>query len=254
MAEAGIVAAVGALVGVFDLVPLGALPLGARLAWWIGGSLAAWLAFVLFARVGRAMARLLGLASYWGYLLAVPFTTLAVAFAVAGLTGGTAAMFGAGFAGLWLIALGIGAGFFLLFFAIYARAGDAAEPASLPAPAPAPMPEPAPPVPGVAASALHRRLDPGFPPILALSAEDHYVRVIAEGRSALVLMTLTEAAALMPEGAGAQVHRSWWVARSAVTGQQRAGRDVRLVLQGGLAAPVSRSRIADLRDAGWISP
>ena len=140
MAEAGIVAAVGALVAVFDLVPLGALPLGARLAWWIGGSLAAWLAFVLFARVGKAMARLLGLASYWGYLLAVPFTTLAVAFAVAGLTGGTAAMFGAGFAGLWLIALGIGAGFFLLFFAIYARAGEAAEPESPPAPAPEPAP------------------------------------------------------------------------------------------------------------------
>lgn len=250
MAEAGIVAAVGALVAAFDLVPLGALPLGARLAWWIGGSVAAWLAFVLFARVGKAMARLLGLAPDWGYLLAVPFTTLAVAFAVAGLTGGTAAMFGAGFAELWLIVLGIGAGFFLLFFAIYARAGEAAEPESPPAPAPAP----APPVPGVAASALHRRLDPGFPPILALSAEDHYVRVIAEGRSALVLMTLAESAALMPDGTGAQVHRSWWVARSAVTGQQRAGRDVRLVLQGGLAAPVSRSRIADLRALGWISP
>lgn len=257
MAEAGIVAAVGAAIALFDWVPLGAMPLGARLVWWIGGSLAAWLVFLLLARVGKAMARLIGLASYWGYLLAVPFTTLVVAYAVAGLTGGTAAMFGAQFAGFWLLALAIGAGFFALFFAIYARAARAPEPVAQPVAmpsAPAPAPEPGPAVPGIAISSLHARLDPGFPAILALAAEDHYVRVIAAERSALVLMTLAEAAALMPEGSGAQVHRSWWVARSAVTGQQRSGRDVQLVLHGGFAAPVSRSRMAELRALGWISP
>lgn len=255
MAEAGIVAAVGAGVAVLNLIDAGELPLGARLAWWIGASLAAWLVFVVFSRIGTAMARLLGVARPWGLVLAVPFSTLVVAYAVAGLTGGTGAMFGADFGRLWLGALAIGAGFFALFFAIYARVEHAPEPAPASVLAPVARDGEAEPLPspGIAASPLHGRLDPAFPPILALSAEDHYVRVIAAGRSTLVLMTLAEAAALMPEGAGEQVHRSWWVARSVITGQQRAGRDLHLILPGGLTVPVSRSRIADLRAAGWLS-
>lgn len=247
MAEAGIVAAIGVVVALIDPVNPGAMALGARLAFWIGGFLTAWLLYILFAQVGMAMARLLGLAPYWGHLLAVPFTTIAVAFVVLGVTGGTAAMFGAGFTGVWLGAMVIGAGFFALFFAIYARAYRAPVPER-----DQPEAEPAAAPPGVAASPLHARLEPGFPPILALAAEDHYVRVIAEGRSALVLMTLAEASALMPDEAGAQVHRSWWVAKSAVTGQQRSRRDVLLTLPGGVCAPVSRSRIADLKAQGWL--
>jgi hypothetical protein len=252
MAEAGIVALIGAGVAVFDLIPFVDMALGARLAFWIGGFLAAWLAYGLLARVGAASARLLGLSEPWGHALAVPFVAIAVAWGVLGLTGGPAAMFGAAFAGLWLQALMIAAGFFGLFFVLYARAEHAPVPQAVAAPPAAPAPVP--PVPGVAVSALHQRLEPGFPPILALSAEDHYVRVIAEGKSALLLMPLAEATALMPDSAGAQVHRSWWVARSAVTGPRRAGRDVQLVLHGGLTAPVSRSRIGDLKAKGWISP
>ena len=266
MAEAGIVALIGVIVGVFDLIPLEGLALGGRLAAWIAGFLAAWAVYSLLARVGMAVARLLGLVQpWWGHVLAVPFSTMAVTWAVLGLSGGPRAMLGAGFAAVWLQALVIGAGFFGLFFVIYARAERREERAATPPPAPRPTPpeqgEPppqeAPPAaaePGIAASALHARLERGFPPIIALAAEDHYVRVIAEGRSALVLMTLAEAAALMPEGTGAQVHRSWWVARSAVGGHLREGRDLRLILLGGSTVPVSRSRIADLKAAGWISP
>jgi len=190
---------------------------------------------------------------------------LAVTYGVLGLTGGRGAMFGAQFGAVWVQALVVAGGFFALFFVLYARAENACVPDPVEAaPPPAPQPPtahgdallpapPAPPVPGVAASALHQRLDPGFPPILALNAEDHYVRVIAEARSALLLMTLAEAAALMPEGSGAQVHRSWWVAKGAVIGQQRTRRDVHLTLPGGVAAPVSRSRIADLKTLGWLT-
>lgn len=258
MAEAGVVALIAVLVAVFDLIPVGEVALGARLALWLAGFLAAWLVYLALARVGIAVARLLGLADYWGHALAVPFVGLAVAYGVLGLVGGRAAMFGAQFSAVWVQALVVAAGFFALFFVLYARAEHAPEPAPVPEPmdsvARPDPPSPAPPVPGVAASALHQRLEPGFPAILALSAEDHYVRVIAETKSVLALMPLTEAAALMPEGSGAQVHRSWWVATSAVTGQRRAGRDLHLVLAGGLTAPVSRSRIADLRALGWISP
>jgi hypothetical protein len=263
MAEAGVVALIGVLVAVFDLIPVGDMALGARLALWLGGFLGAWLVYLGIARVGIAVARLLGIADYWGHALAVPFVGLAVTYGVLGLTGGRGAMFGAQFGAVWVQALVVAGGFFALFFVLYARAEharvpDPVEAASPPAPATAegdapPTAPPAPPVPGVAASALHQRLDPGFPPILALAAEDHYVRVIAEGRSALVLMALAEAAALMPEDAGAQVHRSWWVAQSAITGQIRAGRDLQLSLHGGITAPVSRSRIADLKTLGWLT-
>lgn len=254
MAEAGVVALVAVVVAVFDLLPIGDVPLGARLALWLAGFLTAWLVYLAVARVGIAVARLLGLADHWGHALAVPFVGVAVAYGVLGLVGGPRAMFGGQFGAVWVQALVVAAGFFALFFVLYARAEHARLPEPVEAVAAPDPPSPAPPVPGVAASALHQRLDPGFPAILALAAEDHYVRVIAEGKSALVLMPLAEAAALMPEGAGAQVHRSWWVARSAVTGQRRTGRDLQLVLHGGLAAPVSRSRIGELRSLGWISP
>jgi hypothetical protein len=269
MAEAGVVALIGVLVAVFDLIPVGDMALGARLALWLGGFLGAWLVYLGIARVGIAVARLLGIADYWGHALAVPFVGLAVTYGVLGLTGGRGAMFGAQFGAVWMQALVVAGGFFALFFVLYARAEharvpDPVEAAPPPPPPPTPAPAtaegdapltapPAPPVPGVAASALHQRLDPGFPPILALNAEDHYVRVIAEARSALLLMTLAEAAALMPEGSGAQVHRSWWVAKGAVIGQQRTRRDVHLNLPGGVTAPVSRSRIADLKTLGWLT-
>lgn len=255
MAEAGVVALIAIPVAVFDLLPVREMALGGRLVLAIGGFLAAWLVYLAAAQVGIATVRLLGLAEYWGHALAVPFVGLAVTYGVLGLSGGRAAMFGAQFAVIWVQALMVAAGFSALFFVLYARA----EHPRVPAPFDAPGPDgrdapPATRVPGVVASALHQRLEPGFPPILALAAEDHYVRVIAEEKNALVLMPLAEATALMPEGAGAQVHRSWWVAQSALTGQKRTGRDVQLTLHGGQAAPVSRSRIAELRALGWISP
>ncbi|WP_017665391.1 LytTR family DNA-binding domain-containing protein [Porphyrobacter sp. AAP82] len=254
MAEAGVVALVAVVVAVFDLLPFGEVAPGARLALSLAGFLAAWLVYLAAARVGIAVARLLGLADYWGHALAVPFVGVAVTYGVLGLVGGPRAMFGGQFGAVWVQALMVAAGFFALFFVLYVRAEHARLPESVEPVATAETLPPSAPVPGVAASALHQRLDPDFPAILALAAEDHYVRVIAEAKSALVLMPLAEAAALMPEGSGAQVHRSWWVAKSAVTGQRRTGRDLQLVLHGGLAAPVSRSRIAELREAGWISP
>lgn len=256
MAEAGVVALIAVPVAVFDLLPVREMALGGRLVLALGGFLAAWLVYLAVARVGIATVRLLGLAEYWGHALAVPFVGLAVTYGVLGLTGGQAAMFGAQFAVIWVQALVVAAGFFALFFVLHVRAEHARVPAPVDAPGPVEgdAPPPAPLVPGVPGSALHRRLELGFPPILALAAEDHYVRVIAEGKSALVLMPLAEAAALMPEDAGAQVHRSWWVAKSAVASQRRAGRDLQLVLAGGLTAPVSRSRIAELKALGWLSP
>lgn len=82
--------------------------------------------------------------------------------------------------------------------------------------------------------------------------EDHYVRVHTAMGSELVLMPLTQAIGYLDGVEGLQVHRSWWVAKAAVTGVVEDGRNLRLTLTGGLSAPVSRARISRLRAAGWI--
>ena len=85
-----------------------------------------------------------------------------------------------------------------------------------------------------------------------MTAEDHYVKVIGDGRSEMVLMSLSEAAELVPPGAGLRVHRSWWVAQSAIAGSEKSGRDTKIVLETGLRVPVARGRGAQLKDAGLI--
>jgi hypothetical protein len=87
---------------------------------------------------------------------------------------------------------------------------------------------------------------------LCLQMEDHYVRVYRASGSTLVLMSMRRALETVRHIPGAQVHRSWWVARSAVRGVEDNGRSVALVLDGGLRAPVARNRVAQLRADGWF--
>ena len=87
--------------------------------------------------------------------------------------------------------------------------------------------------------------------LLALQAEDHYLRVHTSVGSTLLLMRLTDALAELEGVEGARTHRSWWVARSAVQAvRPQFGRAV-LELPGGLEARVSRRYAAVLRRAGW---
>ena len=51
---------------------------------------------------------------------------------------------------------------------------------------------------------------------------------------------------------GARTHRSWWVAREAVSRVAREDGRVRLVLVDGAQAPVSRAYVKPLRAAGWF--
>lgn len=88
--------------------------------------------------------------------------------------------------------------------------------------------------------------------LIALEMEDHYVRAHTALGSDLVLMRLRDAMAELEGIEGLQVHRSWWVARGAVSDVKREGRNVRLVLDTGLEAPVSRANVQVLKDAGWI--
>jgi LytTr DNA-binding domain len=89
--------------------------------------------------------------------------------------------------------------------------------------------------------------------VIALEAEDHYLRVHLEGgQSTLILMRLSDAIAELPKDTGAQTHRSWWVAKDAVRGVTKADGRATLTLSAPLEAPVSRSFYKTLNDAGWL--
>jgi len=87
---------------------------------------------------------------------------------------------------------------------------------------------------------------------IALEMEDHYVRVHTQHGSTLLLMRMRDAVAELDGMPGALVHRSWWVAREAVTGTRREGRNVRLLLAGGIEAPVARAQAPGLEAEGWL--
>lgn len=91
-------------------------------------------------------------------------------------------------------------------------------------------------------------------PIIALQAEDHYLRVhLAGGQSTLILMRLSDAITELPADAGAQTHRSWWVAKDAVRDVGKGDGRATLSLDHAIEVPVSRSYYKALGDAGWLS-
>lgn len=115
-----------------------------------------------------------------------------------------------------------------------------------PAPAPAEAPEPVTP-------AFLDRLPPRLGrDLLCLQMEDHYVRVHTALGSDMILMRMRDAVGELDGLAGLQVHRSWWVARSAVAGHAVEGRRLALRLSNGLVAPVARAMAPTVRAAGWL--
>ncbi|ATE63232.1 LytTR family transcriptional regulator [Rhizorhabdus dicambivorans] len=87
---------------------------------------------------------------------------------------------------------------------------------------------------------------------LCLQMEDHHVRVHLHGRSSLHFGVMRDVVAGLDPRRGLQVHRSWWVARSAVRRWHQDGRSVTLELVNGLIVPVARNRVALLRAEGWL--
>lgn len=83
--------------------------------------------------------------------------------------------------------------------------------------------------------------------IIALQAQDHYVRVVTPLGAELILYRFCDAIRELPPELGVQVHRSYWVARPAVEKLlHRGGRDY-LLLNNGERVPVSRTYLADVR-------
>jgi len=101
-----------------------------------------------------------------------------------------------------------------------------------------------------------RRLPPEIGrEIIALQAEDHYVRVHTRLGSALVLGGISDAIRTLADAglAGQRVHRSWWVATGAVDHILTGGRRMQAVLTNGVEVPVSQT-YRELAKAAGVLP
>jgi hypothetical protein len=87
--------------------------------------------------------------------------------------------------------------------------------------------------------------------ILAVSAEDHYLRVHTSAGETLILMRLADAIRELATLDGLQTHRSWWVAQQGVADVRREEGKLLLKLKSGVEAPVSRTYAKAVKDAGW---
>ena len=88
--------------------------------------------------------------------------------------------------------------------------------------------------------------------VLALQAEEHYVRIYAQNSTELVHCRFGDAVQEMPEELGLQVHRSWWVADSAIRSAKRGSRRWQLDLYTDITVPISDSFAAAARERGWM--
>lgn len=88
--------------------------------------------------------------------------------------------------------------------------------------------------------------------LLHLQMRDHYVEVHTDRGSDLVLLRFGDALKELGGTEGMQVHRSHWIARTALTKiVRRTGRTV-AVLDNGAEVPVSRRYARALREANWV--
>ena len=228
-------------------------PLELRLIYWVGLALAGYACYSPIS----------ALVVHFGKRIDLPETGLWVAAVLIATAPMTAIAWSLGFVGrdfmmprldqafqAYLSVLVIGAGVTVLFHILdrkpKLRRSDAGTQRS-------PTPAAAPPDDTETSVRFIDRLPPELgTSLIALEMEDHYVRAHTTLGSELLLMRMRDAMLELDGLAGEQVHRSWWVARDAVTGVKRDGRNVRLELEGGLEAPVARARLAELKQAGWL--
>ena len=85
--------------------------------------------------------------------------------------------------------------------------------------------------------------------LVMLKAELHYLQVVTDRGSTLVLYNLGDAITQLPADLGLSVHRSYWVARDAIERLEKRGRQGELILSDGQAVPVSRNRMAEVTAA-----
>lgn len=88
--------------------------------------------------------------------------------------------------------------------------------------------------------------------LYALSAEDHYVRVYTASGDDLILLRLSDAIEQVAPLSGLSPHRSWWVADAGKIKTNYHQGKYTIILKNGKVVPVSRNRIAALKEAHWL--
>ncbi|MEM6439046.1 MAG: LytTR family DNA-binding domain-containing protein [Pseudomonadota bacterium] len=237
LAAAGLLAALFALTGPFDTdLRLALIP---RAAYWTAAVAMAWTLAIAHVTVVSSL-----LPARWPEFARALLGAVACAPAIAGAIAIlNTLVFGEAYAALDLgRGMALTAGMAVAVTLLVRLVGTP------PLAAPSAFAPPRPPAPK-----LLRRLPPERRgAILRLSMHDHYVEVVTDRGSELVLLRLGDAAEEAWPTEGAQVHRSHWVARAAVTEARREGGAWKLLLSDGFEAPVSRTRAAELAKAGWL--
>jgi hypothetical protein len=77
--------------------------------------------------------------------------------------------------------------------------------------------------------------------LISISSQDHYLQVVTSKGSELILMRLSDAIQALPQDMGLQIHRSHWVARSAIIELIKEGGKWELLLKNDTRLPVSRN-------------
>lgn len=85
-----------------------------------------------------------------------------------------------------------------------------------------------------------------------LSMQDHYVEVVTDRGSKLVLMRLADAISEVATVPGIHIHRSHWVALAAVARTRRDGDRLFVEMKDGTVLPISRSSASAARAAGLM--
>lgn len=88
--------------------------------------------------------------------------------------------------------------------------------------------------------------------LVALSVEDHYVRIKTTIGTEMILMRLSDAIRETGDTRGDQVHRSHWVSYDQVASARREGDRAILTLKDGGEIPVSRANLPKIREAGLL--
>ena len=240
--------ALGLLIGL--LGPFGTFdaPPAQRMVSWAVWLLAGYMLFRPTGVVANWLCEATGLPRFAGKLLAIAVAGVPLTLIITMMATRMDFAETLGWSGFWTMYLYIcviSAVAFITMAALFGRTDTAAD-VLTPPPVAQPQQEAA--RPAIAALPL----PPGFGPVCALKGEDHYVRVIADGREKLVLMRMRDAIDRLGDAQGLRVHRSWWVARDAVASVRRDGRTAVLILTGGHEVPVARDMMPQLRTAGWL--
>jgi LytTr DNA-binding domain-containing protein len=88
--------------------------------------------------------------------------------------------------------------------------------------------------------------------IIAVEAEDHYLRVHTDAGEELITARFGDALAELAAAPGFRTHRSWWVAANAIEDVRWLRGRGEARLKCGLVVPISRSQAGPLKAAGWF--